>query len=268
MSSEQQQHVDGDYLEKQQTASPAEMDHPPIARITTSGENDEFVHIGGSRVYKSELMAAFGGNLNPGGMAYPSRKFGNPGPLGLSAFALTTFCLSLVNVQARGATNASSVIGPAFFYGGMAQFLAGMWELIVENTFGGCALSSYGAFWLSWAYISDPNSGIAASYASADEFNNVIGFFLMGWTLFTFMLVLLTLKSTVMFFSLFFCLDLTFLFLCIGAFTGHVGVTKAGGVFGIITSFIAWYNAYAGIANKENAYIVPRPIYMPGTVLH
>lgn len=39
------------------------------------------------------------------------RKLGNPAPLGLCAFALTTMVLSLINVQARGVTTPNIVIG-------------------------------------------------------------------------------------------------------------------------------------------------------------
>jgi len=46
-------------------------------------------------------LAAFGGDFQPGLYRAPNRKFGNPAPLGLSAFALTTFVLSLINVGTR-----------------------------------------------------------------------------------------------------------------------------------------------------------------------
>jgi hypothetical protein len=39
------------------------------------------------------------------------RQFGNPAPLGLSGFALTTFVLSLINVQARSVLVPNIVIG-------------------------------------------------------------------------------------------------------------------------------------------------------------
>ena len=55
------------------------------------------------------------------------RKFANPAPLGLSAFALTTFVLGCINMGTRNITEASIVIGPAFGYGGLVQLLAGMW---------------------------------------------------------------------------------------------------------------------------------------------
>ena len=70
----------------------------------------------------------------------------DPAPLGLAAFALTTFLLS--------GHNASFIpdavwIGPALFYGGLVQLLAGMWEFRNRNVFGATAFSTYGAFWLS-----------------------------------------------------------------------------------------------------------------------
>lgn len=76
----------------------------------------------------SARLPAFGGEFQPGlYRSTQTRKFGNPAPLGLSAFALTTFVLSLVNLQTRNIAGPSIVIGPAFAYGGLVQLLAGMW---------------------------------------------------------------------------------------------------------------------------------------------
>lgn len=237
-----------------------------VQRIHTSGADDEFVHIGNTKVYKHELIAAFGGTLNPGLHEAPSRKFANPSPLGLCGFALTTFVLSLVNVHARHVTTSNIVVGLAFFYGGVVQLFAGMWEIVVENTFGATALSSYGGFWLSFAAINTDAFGIVAAYDDPKDLASALGFYLIGWFIFTFLLLLCTIRSTVAFFALFFMLDLTFLLLACGEFTGHVGVAKAGGWFGIITAFIAWYNAFAGIATKENFYFNIKPLYMPGAL--
>lgn len=238
-----------------------------IARVTTSGDDDEILHIGDTKVLKHEFMAAFGGDLNPGLHAPPSRKFANPSPLGLCGFALTTFVLSLVNIHARGVSNASGVIGLAYFYGGVIQLLAGMWEIVVENPFGATALSSYGGFWLSWAALETKSFGIASAYTDADDLRNVVGFFLLGWFFFTFIMMMCTLRSTVAFFSLFFFLDVTFLFLTIENLGNSPVCGKIGGYFGLITALIAWYNAYAGLANKENSFFIIKPIYMPGAIL-
>lgn len=236
-----------------------------ISRIYTSGANNEYVYIGRQKFLKDELYEAFGGTLNPGLAPAASHKFANPAPLGLSAFALTTFVLSLANARAQGVRTPNVVVGLAFFYGGLVQLIAGIWEIALENTFGGTALCSYGGFWLSFGAIYVPWFGILEAYKGLEtrDLNNMLGFYLLGWTIFTFGLTLCTLKSTVMFFALFFILFLTFLLLCIGEFSGKVGVTRAGGVLGVIDAFIAWYNAYAGVANRQNSYLLAKAINLP-----
>ena len=142
--------------------------------------------------------------------------------------------------------------------------------MAVGNTFGATALSSYGGFWLAYAIILTPGGfGIVAAYATknpttgaattakVNDLNNALGFFLMGWFIFTFLLLICTLKSTVAFFSLFLTLDIAFLCLALGHLTadakGKVNLTaqKAGGYFGLFAAFLAWYNALAGIADSS-----------------
>lgn len=72
-------------------------------------------------------LAAFGGEFQPGLYRPPNRKFANPAPLGLSAFALTTFVLSLINVNTKGIGEPNLVVAIAYAYGGLVQLLAGMW---------------------------------------------------------------------------------------------------------------------------------------------
>lgn len=235
-------------------------EHVPISNIKTAGDGDEFIIIGNQKFYKHELMTAFGGSLNPGLAPFPKHEFANPAPVGLSAFALTTLVLSLYNAQAMGIKVNSVVLGLSIFYGGAVQFLAGCWELLIGNDFGGTALTSYGAFWFAFSTIFLDAFGIIKAYEGTEQLGNAVGFFLLGWALFTFMLTLVTLKSTVAFFSLFFTLTLTFILLAAGEFTGHVGVTRGGGVMGIITAFIGFYNAFAGVASPTNSYFLPRVI--------
>ena len=106
-----------------------------VVVMRTAGYGDEFVISGKQKFYKHELMNAFGGTLNPGLAPYPANKFANPAPLGLSAFSLTTFVLSMYNARAMGISVPNVVVGLAAFYGGAVQFLAGVWELAVGNTF-------------------------------------------------------------------------------------------------------------------------------------
>jgi succinate-acetate transporter protein len=133
--------------------------------------------------------------------------------------------------------------------------------MAVGNTFGATALSSYGGFWLSFAIILTPGGFNIVSTLEANNnplpFLNSFGLYLMGWFIFTTLLLICTLRSTVAFFSLFFTLDLAFLLLGVGYLNssgGHPnsGCIKAGGYFGLFAAFLAWYNALAGIADNSN----------------
>jgi hypothetical protein len=75
----------------------------------------------------SARLPAFGGYAQPGLFKPPTSKIGNPAPLGLAAFALTTFVLSLINWHTRDVTEANIIVSLAFGYGGLVQLLAGMW---------------------------------------------------------------------------------------------------------------------------------------------
>lgn len=238
--------------------------HHEIHKVEYSGDANEFVTIGGKKYHRHELMSAFGGTLNPGATTFP-KLYINPAPVGLSAFALTTFILSLYNARAFGITVPNVVLGLACFYGGIVQFVAGVAEFFANNTFGGTALTSYGAFWMSFAALYAPAFGIGEAYGKEERMmQNGVGFFLIGWAIFTFMLVLLTLKSTVAFFVLFFTLALTFTLLGAGELSANTNVSRAGGVMGVITAVSGWYNAYAGVANRQNSYLTVRAIKMPG----
>ena len=85
--------------------------------------------------------------------ATPGAHFADPATLGLAAFALTTFVLSVVNAGWVPATVEPVVFGLAFAYGGLVQLCAGMWEFAKGNTFGAAAFSSYGGFWLSFWWL-------------------------------------------------------------------------------------------------------------------
>ncbi|KAJ2892296.1 uncharacterized protein MKZ38_010042 [Zalerion maritima] len=222
------------------------------------------------------VMASFGGEFQPGLFkSVADRKIANPAPLGLSAFALTTFVLSCVNLSTRGVTSASIAVPLAFGYGGLVQLCAGMWEMAIGNTFGATALSSYGGFWIAWAFLEAPyfgEDGVGGDYAdgSSGSMDSAAGFFLMGWFIFTTILLLCTLRSTVMFFSLFFTLDLAFLFLACAHFANDNGSTdasaglkKAGGVFGMLAAFLAWYNAFAGIVDSSNSFFLIPVFHFP-----
>lgn len=78
-------------------------------------------------------LPAFGGEFQPGLYRSPkNRKIGNPAPLGLCAFALTTFILGCIQMQVRGISQPNIIVGSAFGYGGLVQLLAGMWYVLTH----------------------------------------------------------------------------------------------------------------------------------------
>ena len=178
----------------------------------------------------------------------------NPAPLGLCAFALTTFVLSCTNagflVPAVGA-GAGVVAGLALFYGGLAQLLAGMWEFRAGNTFGGTAFSSYGGFWMALGIIFIPATGVGNAIASV--LHPALGVFLLGWTIFTALMLIGSLRSNLALIALFAFLTLTFLALTIAELGGGTGFTVIGGWLGIITALIAWYTALAGVLSSSKS---------------
>lgn len=176
----------------------------------------------------------------------------NPAPLGLCAFALTTFVLSSANAGLF--TLAPIVTGLAFFYGGLAQLLAGLQEFKAGNTFGATAFCSYGGFWLAIGITFTP----AFHLTSSPGFGTALGFFLLGWTIFTGLMFLGTLRANVALIAVFGLLFLTFLFLTIGALGASSGMTQIGGWLGIITAIAAWYTGLAGIlSSAKSAFTLP-----------
>lgn len=133
--------------------------------------------------------------------------------------------------------------------------------MAVGNTFGATALSSYGGFWIAYGILLTPNWNIIGKggpYEDPAMAQSALAFFLTGWFIFTTILLLCTLRSTIMFFMLFFTLDLCFLMLACGTYATSTGAMDtshmlhmAGGGFGMLAAFLAWYNAFAGIADSR-----------------
>jgi succinate-acetate transporter protein len=174
-------------------------------------------------------------------------KIADPGPLGLGAFALTTFILSIFNADLVREGGEPIVFGVALMYGGIAQILAGMWEFRSGNTFGATAFTSYGAFWLSfWAYV----QFYAADVAKADAAGKAVGLYLIAWGIFTAYMLIAALRTNGGLVVVFALLLVTFLLLGIGDAGGHTGLTKAGGYLGLVTAAGAWYCSFAGVLSS------------------
>jgi uncharacterized protein len=176
----------------------------------------------------------------------------DPAPLGLAAFALTTFLLS--------GHNASFIpdaiwIGPALFYGGLAQLTAGMWEFRNRNVFGATAFSTYGGFWLglgSVVVLADVSKNFAASLEGA-SLTNALAWFLLAFAIFNTYMLFWSARVSVAVFLVFLTLEVTEILLVIGFFNISHGGTEwwlhAGGWAGIVTAAAAWYASAAGVVN-------------------
>ena len=176
----------------------------------------------------------------------------DPGPLGLAAFALTTFVLSMFNSGLMGEKGEPIVFGLAFAYGGLAQLLAGMWEFRTGNTFGATAFTSYGAFWLSFFVFVT----FFADKIPAADTGHAVGLYLIAWGIFTAYMFVASLRTTAAVALVFVLLAVTFIVLGIGDASGTSGITKLGGWIGLVTALAAWYASFAGVTNSTFGRII------------
>src|SRR4051794_31180282 len=173
----------------------------------------------------------------------------DPAPLGLAAFALTTFLLS-----GHNATFIPDVIwlGPALFYGGLAQLLAGMWEFRNRNVFGATAFSTYGAFWIGlglYVRLVEPTA-VKTGGANAESLvQNDLGWILLAFAIFNTYMLIMSTQVNMAVFGVFLTLEITEIVLFIGNFSHSTGTVKLGGWIGVLTALVAWYTSAAGVAN-------------------
>ncbi len=178
----------------------------------------------------------------------------DPAPLGLAAFALTTFLLSAKNADWTRGTDAW--LGYALAYGGLCQLLAGMWEFRRNNVFGATAFSTYGGFWIGLGlYVK-----LVAGGGTAAQVNNDLGWILLAFAIFNTYMLIASARVNMAVFAVFLTLELTEILLFIGAFSDSTNLTKVGGVVGVITAAVAWYTSAAGVMNG----LAGRPVLYVG----
>jgi succinate-acetate transporter protein len=193
----------------------------------------------------------------------------DPAPLGLAAFALTTFLLS--------GHNASFIpdgiwIGAALFYGGLAQLLAGMWEFRNRNVFGATAFSTYGGFWLAlglFVTLLTTSKGFAGLLKGPDV-DNSLAWFLIAFAIFNTYMMMWATRVNVAVLCVFTALEATEILLAIGFFRLAHGMSPfmlhVGGWAGIVTAAAAWYTSAAGVVNGMSPRAVlpvGRPVWGP-----
>jgi succinate-acetate transporter protein len=176
-------------------------------------------------------------------MQGPSWKPANPAPLGLCGFGITTLVLSMMNANLVSFDkNVPVVLGLAIAYGGLAQFMAGMWEFRTGNVFGAVAFTSYGAFWISFYFLVQVQ---LPEIAKGGDVGNALGLYLWAWGIFTGMMFLCSFRGPRAVSVVFILLTLTFVFLGIGQSGASNSTIHVGGYLGLATAAAALYTAAA-----------------------
>ena len=171
------------------------------------------------------------------------QNYGNPAPLGLLGFGMTTILLNIHNAGFYPLT--SMILGMGIFVGGIAQVIAGIQEWKVNNTFGATAFTLYGFFWLSFVALKilPGQPGVIPS-GSYD-----VGFYLLLWGVFTAFMFIGTLRITRAHQVIFGSLTILFIFLAIGDFSESHIIKTIAGFEGIFCGFSAFYTAAALVLN-------------------
>jgi succinate-acetate transporter protein len=178
----------------------------------------------------------------------PTTGIADPAPLGLAAFAATTFLLSAANAGWMTKATGDAWLGYAFAYGGFGQLLAGMWEFRNRNVFGATAFSTYGGFWIGlglWALLVAPKATSPAAAA------HDIAWILLVFAIINTYLLILSTQVNMAVFLVFLTLEITEIILLIGNFAGSTGTVKFGGYVGLVTALVAFYTSAAGVSNGQ-----------------
>ena len=171
---------------------------------------------------------------------------GNPAPLGLLGFGMTTVLLNLHNAGFYELN--SMIIGMGIFMGGLAQLLAGFQEWKKNNTFGATAFTAYGGFWLSLVALwLIPKTQIGLSYKSSET---AVAWYLLIWGVFTLFMFIATLKLNRLLQTIFLTLTILFFLLAISDFTGNATLKLVAGYEGIICGLSAFYGCVAQVVNE------------------
>jgi uncharacterized protein len=198
--------------------------------------------------------------------AAPPTGIADPAPLGLAAFALTTFLLSAINAGWAKYSTGFDWWGYAIAYGGLCQLLAGMWEFRNRNVFGATAFSTYGGFWIGaglWLhFVAGPVAATAGVAVDRD-----LAWILLAFAIFNTYMLICSTQVNMAVFAVFLTLEITEILLFIGNFTvtkaalppfatGDTALIEAGGVVGVITALVAWYTSMAGVMNGHKGRVV------------
>ena len=173
----------------------------------------------------------------------------DPVPLGMSALAFATAvlgCFFAGFIVPSLGPGVRIAVSAALFYGGIVLFLAGMWEFKKANTMAATIFSAYGGFLVALGAIFTPGVGIFGAIVGTGIYNAILGLFFLTWTIFTVVLLLGALRTSMALMLVLLLLFVGYLFLTIGQFAGaNLVLLHIGGWLLVVCAVVAWYTALA-----------------------
>ncbi|KAL2126501.1 hypothetical protein VTI74DRAFT_795 [Chaetomium olivicolor] len=216
---------------------------------------------------KLEPVRTAGGHIedrSQPGLPVTHRRLGNPSPLGLLSFATGIFLISSFGVHARGVHTPNIMISVLIFFGGVCQYIVGIFEFLAGNTFGATVFSSYGAFNVSYSVIYLPGSGIIAAYldpktgAPSQEFSQALALYLWVWFILTVIFTVAAVRSSWVLFLDLLALDVCLLLLAVGFMIGNETTSTAGYAFGYVVALLSYWAGCSGLyAGGTTPFEVP-----------
>ncbi|EME32024.1 putative acetate transporter [Galdieria sulphuraria] len=202
---------------------------------------------------------------NMGGMSkeyHPPTKqvvsLGHPEALGLAGFAATDFMLSCINAKLLPSGLTNSIIALGFMYGGSAQLIAGIMTFIKQNTFGGVAFSSYGAFWLAFGVLITLEAEYGTNLLSTTDFDMALGFILVCYTIFNTYMFVATMAHNIQLYIIFLTLEMQLVLVDMHFFGAISSVP--GGILGMLCSISAWVLSATIVINDSfGTTVIPNP---------
>jgi len=174
----------------------------------------------------------------------------NPASLGLAAFALPLFIWGAINAKFFDdrATAVFFLIPVGLVYGGLTQYIAGMWAFRKHEPVLATLFSAFGAFWVSYTMLLWMEQAQFLNLG-ADR-ADLHGLFFIGWAIFAAYMLVATIRLNWALALMLLALTLTFLAVAIGFFADTGGWLTIGGWLAMIAGVLCWYASAADVINS------------------
>ena len=174
----------------------------------------------------------------------------NAAPVGMAGFGLS---LWMFGMAAAGwyAHVLGMVAALAFILAGVVMVIVGILEYVQGSTLGTISFLTYGAFWLSLAYLVRHHAGISTP---------VFGWFFLLWAALTFAFWLASLRRELVLVLFFLALWLTFLLLALGLLGLGSVLIQISGYTALIAALSVLYAASAQSIREGSEGLLVLPV--------